>query len=93
VQKNSMILIVGDEEPVREGTMDQIEATRFIAEAFEHAGDFLKSNRLRYTSCLVADVKTPGSAGLKPHSHLVGSNVRVAPIVSASVAFQQAGRP
>jgi hypothetical protein len=43
VQKNSMILIVGDEEPVREGTMDQIKATRcFIAEVFGHAGDFLK---------------------------------------------------
>jgi len=88
-----MILIVGDEEPVREGTMDQIKATRFIAEAFEQAGNYLKSNRLRFTSCLVADVKTPGRVGLKPHSHLVGSNIRVAPIVSASVALQQAGRP
>jgi FixJ family two-component response regulator len=55
--------------------------------------DLLKSLRLRDTSCFVTDVKAPGMAEVKRHSHLVGSNMRVAPIVSASVAFQQAGRP
>jgi hypothetical protein len=55
--------------------------------------DLLKSLRLRDTCCFVTDVKAPGMAEVKRHSYLIGSNMRVAPIVSASVAFQQAGRP
>jgi FixJ family two-component response regulator len=93
VQKEPMILIVDDKERVCEGTMDLVKATGSIAESFEHVEGFLKSIRLRDTSCLVTDVKAAGMAEVMRHRHLVGSNMRVPPIVSASVMFQQTGRP
>jgi FixJ family two-component response regulator len=44
----------------------------FIAEAFEHADDFFKSDCLHSTCCLIADMRMPGMSGLELHSRLVG---------------------
>jgi FixJ family two-component response regulator len=71
--KKPVISIVDDDPSVREGTVDLIEAMGFIAEPFERAEDFLKSNRLHGTSCLIADMRMPGMTGLELHSRLVGS--------------------
>ncbi len=71
--KKPVISIVDDDASVREGTMDLIKAMGFIAEAFQRAEDFLKSNRLHRTSCLIADVRMPVMTGLEPHRRLVRS--------------------
>jgi FixJ family two-component response regulator len=68
-----VISIVDDDPSVREGTMDLLNSMGFIAEPFERADDFLKSNRLHSTSCLIADVRMPGMSGLELHNRLVGS--------------------
>ena len=68
-----VISIVDDDQSVREGTMDLLNSIGFAAEAFEHANDFLNSNRLNSTSCLIADVQMPGMTGLDLHNRLVGS--------------------
>jgi FixJ family two-component response regulator len=73
VPSKPVISIVDDDESAREGTMDLIQAMGFFAEAFERAEDFLKSNRLHSTSCLIADVRMPGMTGLELHNRLVGS--------------------
>jgi FixJ family two-component response regulator len=71
VPKKRMISIVDDDESVREGTIDLVKAMGFAAEAFPSAEDFLKSNRLRNTSCLITDVRMPGMTGLDLHDRLV----------------------
>ncbi len=71
--KKPVIAIVDDDASVREGTMDLVKAMGFIAEAFSCAEEFLKSKRLRSTSCLIADVRMPGMTGLELHSRLVRS--------------------
>jgi FixJ family two-component response regulator len=68
-----VISIVDDDPSVREGTMDLLNSMGFAAEAFERANDFLNSNRLHSTSCLIADVQMPGMTGLELHNRLVGS--------------------
>lgn len=73
MEKQPVISIVDDDASVREGTMDLIKAMGFIAEAFQRAEDFLKSNRLHRTSCLIADVRMPGMTGLELHNRLVRS--------------------
>lgn len=73
VPKRPVISIVDDDESVREGTMDLVNAMGFAAEAFQCAEDFLKSKRLHSTSCLIADVRMPGMTGLDLHDRLVGS--------------------
>jgi FixJ family two-component response regulator len=72
VPKNPVISIVDDDPSVREGTMDLLNSMGFIAETFRCADDFLESNRLHGTACLIADVQLPGMTGLELYDHLVG---------------------
>ena len=69
--KKPLISIVDDDASVREGTVDLIQAIGFAAEAFEGASDFLNSDRINGTSCLIADVRMPGMTGLELHDRLV----------------------
>jgi FixJ family two-component response regulator len=73
VPKKPVISIVDDDPSVREGTMDLLNSMGFTAEPFERADDFLKSNCLHSTSCLISDVRMPGMTGLELHNRLVGS--------------------
>jgi FixJ family two-component response regulator len=80
VPKKPVISIVDDDPSVREGTMDLLNSMGFIAETFQCADDFLDSNHLRGTSCLIADVQLPGMTGLELYDHLVGSG-KVVPTI------------
>jgi FixJ family two-component response regulator len=73
VLEKPVISIVDDDPSVREGTMDLLNSMGFIAETFQRADEFLESNRLHSTSCLIADVQLPGMTGLELYDHLVGS--------------------
>jgi FixJ family two-component response regulator len=68
-----VIAIIDDDPSVREGTMDLLHSMGFAAETFERANDFLNSERLHDTSCLIADVQMPGMTGLELYDRLVGS--------------------
>jgi FixJ family two-component response regulator len=67
-----VISIVDDDPSVREGMMDLLRSMDFDVEAFELAADFLNSNRLCGTSCLIADVQMPKMTGLELCDHLIG---------------------
>jgi FixJ family two-component response regulator len=67
----SLIAIVDDDASVREAIMSLMRALGFIAEAFPCAEDFLKSDGLQRTSCLIADVRMPGMSGLELYRRLV----------------------
>ena len=66
-----VIAIVDDDECAREGTIDLVVSMGFIAKAFERAEDFLKSDYLHSSSCLIADVLMPGMTGIELHNRLV----------------------
>jgi FixJ family two-component response regulator len=67
----NLISIVDDDPSVREGLMDLLRSIGFIAESFERAIDFLNSDRLPSTACLIADVQMPGMTGLELHDRLI----------------------
>jgi FixJ family two-component response regulator len=50
--------------------MSLVRALGFLAEAFPCAEDFLKSDGLQRTSCLIADVRMPGMSGLELYRRL-----------------------
>jgi len=58
------IAIIDDDESVREATTGLLRSLGYIAKGFASADEFLNSNRLRITSCLIADVHMPGISGL-----------------------------
>jgi FixJ family two-component response regulator len=70
---NAVISIVDDDASVREATIDLMAALGFTTQAFPCAEDFLKSDWLHRTSCLIADVQMPGMSGLELHNRLVSS--------------------
>lgn len=94
----TVISIIDDDPSVREGTMDLLHSMGFVAEAFERANDFLSSDRLHSTSCLIADVQMPGMTGLELYDRLIGSGNTIPTILITAfpntrdrVRAQQAG--
>jgi FixJ family two-component response regulator len=79
--KQPVISIVDDDRSVREAMTDLMDSLGFAAEAFASAGDFLRSDALRSTSCLIADVQMPGMSGLELRRHLVASGTAIPTIL------------
>ena len=76
-----VISIIDDDESVREGTTDLFKSMGFITVAFPCATDFLSSNHLHDTSCLIADVQMPGMTGLELYHHLVAAGKTIPTIL------------
>lgn len=65
------ISVVEDDESVREATVSLLRSHGFIVKGFASADEFLKSTRIRLTSCLIADIQMPDMSGLALYGHLV----------------------
>lgn len=59
----SLVAVVDDDESVRESLPDLLRALGFSAEAFSSAEEFLASDLVSRTDCLVLDVAMPGMSG------------------------------
>jgi FixJ family two-component response regulator len=66
-----LIAIVDDEEPVRDATKSLVRSLGCHASTFGSADDFLKSEQVHDTSCLITDVQMPGLSGLDLQDHLI----------------------
>ena len=55
--------VVDDDESVRESLPDLLRAFGFSAEAFSSAEEFLASDSVDKTRCLILDVSMPGMTG------------------------------
>jgi FixJ family two-component response regulator len=75
-----MISIVDDDESVREATRCLVRSLGYGAAAFASAEEFLDSDRLLDTSCLITDVEMPGLSGLELQSRLAANGHRI-PII------------
>jgi FixJ family two-component response regulator len=76
----NLISIIEDDESVRRTTTRLIESFGFRAMAFESAEVFLSSPRLNDASCLIVDVRMPGTNGLQLQSQLATAGCRI-PII------------
>lgn len=61
--KRPLISVVDDDESVRESLPDLLWELGFAARAFSSAEEFLASDFLGQTKCLVLDVTMPGMSG------------------------------
>ena len=59
----SLVSIIDDDESVRESLPDMLRQLGFAAAAFSSAEEFLASDVIGRTNCLVLDVKMPGMSG------------------------------
>ncbi len=58
-----LVSVVDDDESIRESLPDLLRELGFAAEVFASAEEFLASDRLGRTQCLVLDVAMPGMTG------------------------------
>ncbi|TWI71298.1 response regulator receiver domain-containing protein [Bradyrhizobium huanghuaihaiense] len=58
-----LVSIVDDDESVRESLPDLLREFGFAAEAFSSAEEFLVSDHIDLTSCLILDMAMPGMSG------------------------------
>src|SRR5262245_2026900 len=66
-----MISIIYDDPSVREATDELMQSLGYRAVTFASAEDFLQSNRMNDTSCLITDVQMPGLSGIELQSILI----------------------
>ena len=75
-----MISIVDDNDSVRESLQRLMRSVGFAVNVFASAEEFLNSDRLRNTDCLILDVRLPGMDGLDLQRYLANSHSEI-PII------------
>ena len=59
----SLVSVVDDDESVRESLPDLLRELGFAVQAFSSADEFLASDYVDETSCLILDIAMPGMSG------------------------------
>ncbi|HEX9384622.1 MAG TPA: response regulator [Gemmatimonadaceae bacterium] len=72
--KAALISVVDDDDSVRDSLRGLLRSVTFGVEVFTSAEEFLSSDRMRETDCLILDVRMPGMSGLELHRRLVSSH-------------------
>ena len=75
-----MISIIDDDESVREAARGLVRSLGFNVNVFASSEDFLQSNRIMDTSCLITDVQMPGLSGVQLQGLLLAEGHRT-PII------------
>ena len=63
IAMRSLVSIVDDDESVRESLPDLLRELGFAAQAFSSAEEFLASDSVGETRCLILDIVMPGMSG------------------------------
>jgi FixJ family two-component response regulator len=69
--KHALVSVVDDDESVRESLPDLLREFGFKVQAFSSAEEFLASNFVCETNCLILDVAMPGMSGPDLQQELV----------------------
>lgn len=80
MSQDVMISVVDDDEFVREATKELLRSLGYAAAAFASAEDFLQSEQLSTTACLISDVQMPGLSGIDLQRRLIADGHRM-PII------------
>jgi FixJ family two-component response regulator len=71
-----MISIVDDDASVREATKGLVRSLGYVAATFASAEEYLQSERVADTSCLITDVKMSGMSGVELQDRLIAAGRR-----------------
>ena len=85
------ISIVDDDASIREALKSLMRSVRYNVEAFASAEEFLASERLKDTDCLILDLYLPGMNGFELQNHLNGAGSDI-PIVFITAHSDESSR-
>jgi FixJ family two-component response regulator len=66
-----LISIIDDDESVRIATRSLVRSLGFTAHTFASAVDFLKSDSVKVSSCIITDIQMPGLSGVELQRRLI----------------------
>jgi FixJ family two-component response regulator len=92
MSNRSLVSVVDDDESVRESLPDLLRQFGFAARAFSSAEEFLASEIVGETSCLILDIAMPGMSGPDLQQELMRRR-REIPIVFITGQRDDAVRP
>jgi FixJ family two-component response regulator len=76
----TLVSVVDDDESIRESLPDLLKELGFAVRAFSSAEDFLASDCIQQTKCLILDVAMPGMSGPELQRELTHRQAKI-PIV------------
>ena len=76
----AIVSIVDDDEPVREAIKRLVQSLDYNACTFASANEFLKSEQVHDTSCIITDLQMPGLSGIDLQDILIARGHRT-PII------------
>lgn len=87
-----LVSVVDDDESVRESLPDLLNELGFAVAAFASAEEFLESDHVDETRCLVLDVSMPGMSGPELHCELIRSGKNI-PVIFITAHADDTVRP
>lgn len=87
----SLVSIVDDDQSVRESLPDLLREFGFVARAFWSAQQFLESDAVAKTQCMILDVAMPGMSGLELWGELKRRGVKI-PVIFITARRDEALR-
>jgi FixJ family two-component response regulator len=72
-----LISIIDDDEAIREATKGLVRSLGYQAATFASAEEFLQSDSVGNTSCLITDVQMPGLSGIDLQRGLIARGVQM----------------
>jgi FixJ family two-component response regulator len=85
------VSIVDDDASIREALKSLMRSVQVDADAFASAEEFLASERLNDSDCLILDVNLPGMSGFELQNHL-NTERRGIPIIFITAHADEASR-
>ena len=90
--KRSLVAVVDDDESVRESLPDLLREFGFAVQAFSSAKEFLASDCIGHTRCLILDIAMPGMSGPDLQRELTRRRQEI-PIVFITAQEDETVRP
>ena len=90
--KRPLVSVVDDDESVRESLPDLLRELGYLARAFSSAEEFLASDCVGETRCLILDIAMPGMTGPDLQQELMVRGQEI-PIIFITAQADEAVRP
>lgn len=85
---NVVISIIDDDEFVRDAIRDLVRSLGYDAKAFASAEDYLQSDSVWATSCIITDLQMPGMSGVELQDHLIAEG-NPTPVIFMTAFFDE----
>ncbi len=85
--KSHVISIIDDDPSVREATQSLIRSLGYDAQVFASAEEYLQSDNLNHSSCLITDLHMPGMSGTDLQDRLIADGYQI-PIIFVTAYYE-----